>query len=91
MSSPVNAVRYVAVGADTQCGGPESCYFGITCLTAGTIGIYDGTSNADQAVYPPTALTAGTIVGLQGLGLRMRKGLFAKWTSGTFIVACDTR
>jgi hypothetical protein len=78
---------YVSVTGSVAAKAAPGIFYGIVCLTNGTISLYDNASAASgQVVYPATALTAGQIVTFGGAGIILANGLYASIVGGTYIV-----
>lgn len=82
--------KYAVVGADgAVCAKPGAILVGLLCITAGTMAaIYDNDAVASgQVLIPSQALTAGQSFAFPGgVGVQVTKGIFADWTSGSFLV-----
>lgn len=75
------------VTADVVVKAGPALLYGIVCITAGTMAaVYDNTSAAGTIVIPSQALTAGQMFTFGGIGVSMDNGIFADWTSGSFLV-----
>lgn len=84
-----NEVKYAVVTADAAVAAkPGAVLYGIVCTSAGTMaGIYDNASAASgPLLIPSQALTAGQSFLFGGVGIVVNNGIFADWTSGTFLV-----
>lgn len=80
-------VNYTAVTSDSTIATGDSILYGIICLTNGTMaGVHDGTTAAGQLILPSQTLTAGQQVNFGGMGIICSTGIFADWTSGSFLV-----
>lgn len=80
--------NYAEVTADvTLVNGPGIIY-GLMCTVNGTMeGVYDNTSAAGTKIIPTQVLTAGQVFAFPGnVGVICSNGIYANWTSGTFIV-----
>ncbi len=84
-----NEVKYAVVTADMAVA-PKSgaVLYGIVCTSSGTLaGVYDNASAASgPLLIPSQALTAGQSFYFGGAGVMVNNGIFADWTSGTFLV-----
>ena len=80
--------NYTLVTEDVAVRDRRACLLGIVCITAGTMaGVYDNASAASGTLLIPSqALTAGQSFYFSGLGVECKNGIFADWTSGSFLV-----
>lgn len=84
-----NEVKYAVVTADMAVAPKAGAVlFGIVCISAGTMaGVYDNASAASgPLLIPSQALTTGQTFLFGGIGLVVNAGIYADWTSGTFLV-----
>lgn len=84
-----NEVKYAVVTADLAVAPkPGAVLYGIVCIANGTMAaIYDNASAASgNVLIPSQALTAGQSFLFGGLGVTVNAGIYADWTSGTFLV-----
>jgi hypothetical protein len=79
--------KYAVVSADTAVVTGPAILYGIFCTSAGTMaGVYDNVTATGNLLIPSSALTAGQSVLFGGAGILCTTGIFADWTSGTFLV-----
>lgn len=79
--------QYAAVGADTLIKSGSGIIYGVLCTSAGTlVGLYDNTAASGTALMLPGAMTANQFISFGGVGVQFNTGLYADWTSGSFII-----
>lgn len=79
--------QYAAVGADSLIKTGPGILYGVLCTGAGTlVGLYDNTSASGTGLILPGAMTLNQFVSFGGVGVQFNTGLYADWTSGSFIV-----
>lgn len=76
-------VKYATVTADTLVVSGPAILYGIVNIAAGTMAsVYDSTSASGTVLIP-----SGTAsVNFGGMGVLCNNGIFADWTSGTWLV-----
>lgn len=80
---------YVPVSADTVVSSGPAVYYGAFCVAAGTMAaIYDNTSASGTKLLDSQVGVANTFYGFGGLGVQCANGIYADWTSGTWLVLC---
>lgn len=81
-------VNYTPVTGDIVVKPSTGLLYGVVCLTAGILaGVYDNASAASgQPLIPSQNLAAGASFYFGGMGVVAVNGIFADWTSGSFLV-----
>lgn len=76
-------VKYASVGADTAVVSGPAILYGIVLIAAGTMAnVYDNTAASGTVLIPSTTAT----VMFNGVGVLCNNGIYADWTSGTWLV-----
>lgn len=75
------------VSADTLVVSGPAIYYGAFCLGAGTMAsIYDNTAASGKVLLASQAGSANTFYGVPGVGVQCANGIYADWTSGSWLV-----
>lgn len=79
--------KYAVVTADATITAGPAILYGIYCVSAGTMaGVYDNTAASGPLLIGSSALTAGQTVTFDGIGVLCNTGIYADWTSGSFLL-----
>ncbi len=81
-------VKYAVVSsADTTVVTGAAIYYGAYCIATGTMAsIYDNTAASGTALLASQVGAANTFYGIPGVGILCNNGIYADWTSGTWLV-----
>ena len=81
---------YVSVGADGPVVAGPAIFYGAYCVAAGTMAaIYDNPSAASGTLLLASQVgVANTFYGPGGIGILCANGIYADWTSGTWLILC---
>lgn len=80
-------VSYSLIGADTAVSSGPCIYYGAFCLATGTMAaIYDNTTASGTKLLDSQVGSANTFYGVQGVGIQCANGIYADWTSGSWLV-----
>lgn len=75
--------KYAVVTADGVVSATPAILYGVVLIAAGTMAnIYDNTAASGTVVIPSTTAS----VNFGGVGVLMNNGIYADWTSGTWLV-----
>jgi hypothetical protein len=75
--------KYATIGADTTVVVGPAILYGVVLIAAGTMAsIYDNTAASGTVLIPSTTAS----VNFNGVGILCNNGIFADWTSGTWLV-----
>lgn len=76
-------VKYATVTADTTVAAGPAILYGVILIAAGTMAsVYDNTAASGTVLIPSTTAT----VTYGGMGVLCNNGIYADWTSGTWLV-----
>ena len=80
--------QYAYVTADTIVSATPAIFYGAYCVAAGTMAaIYDNASAASGNLLQASQVgAANTFYGPAGTGVLCVNGIYADWTSGTWLV-----
>jgi hypothetical protein len=79
-------VQYTLIDADEGPGIQGPCiFYGLICITAGTVVVYDNVAASGQIVLPSKALAVGDKWDFGGVGVLMNNGFFCDITAGTYL------
>ena len=80
-------VSYTSIEADTVVSSGPCVYYGAFCVAAGTMAaIYDNTAASGTKLLASQAGQANTFYGVPGVGIQCENGIYADWTSGSWLV-----
>lgn len=75
--------KYAVVTGDGVVSATPAILYGVVLISAGTMAnIYDNTAASGTVVIPSTTAS----VNFGGAGVLMNNGIYADWTSGTWLV-----
>lgn len=80
-------VSAALVGADATVVSGPCIYYGAFCLATGTMAaIYDNTAASGTKLLDSQVGAANTFYGVPGVGIQCANGIYADWTSGSWLV-----
>ena len=75
------------VGADTVVVSGPAIYYGAFCTSAGTMAaVYDNVAASGKVLLASQAGAANTFYGIPGVGILCDNGIYADWTSGSWLI-----
>ena len=80
-------VSAATVTADSAVVSGPCIYYGAYCLAAGTMAsIYDNVAASGTKLLDSQVGAANTFYGVPGVGIQCANGIYADWTSGSWLV-----